>query len=358
MIPVLGRMLSRMILARFLVIVLGMSLLVLTLEVVAYMDDITANGAGFAGMLRYAGLRLPGLVAVFFTMSLLLAMVLTLLELGYRNEMVPIWAAGVTPLQLMGMLLPLGVLMGVVQFALEDRLVPAAVKELSGWGVGEYAQKKLSASRGGVIWMRSGNDILRAGKANAQATELSDVIIFRRDADGLLTEQIFAGTARREAGRWLLRNVAVYRREPVPPARLDALVYSGDLKLAAQGVRTGDPDEMSLTELKYFIDNLGFGLRPVQVYQTRWHRRLASLLVPLLMIAVCLPLAARFRRGNIAMVLLVGGVAIGFGFFVFDGLAMTVGELGLVPPWLAGWMPVSLLAILTLALYARAETVQ
>ena len=96
----------------------------------------------------------------------------------------------------------------------------------------------------------------------------------------------------------------------------------------------------------------------MQVYETRWHRRLADLLVPLLMIAVCLPLAARFRRGSIAMVLLVGGVAIGFGFFVFDGLSMTVGELGLVPPWLAGWMPVSLLAILTLALYARAETVQ
>ena len=354
---VLGRMLSRMILARFLVVVLGMSLLVLTLEVVAYLDDITA-GAGLAGVLRYSGLRLPGLMAVFFTMSLLLAVVLTLLELGYRNELVPIWAAGVTPVQLLVMLLPLGVFMGVGQFVLEDRLVPATVKELSAWGVGEYAQKKLSASRGGVIWMRAGDDILRAGKANAQATALSDIIIFRRNAAGLLTEQIFAESARREGGRWLLRNVAVYRREPVPPARLDALVYSGDLKLAAQGMRSGDPEEMSLRDLKHFIDNLGFGLRPVQVYETRWHRRLASLLVPLLMIAVCLPLAARFRRGSIAMVLLVGGVAIGFGFFVFDGLAMTVGELGLVPPWLAGWMPVSLLAILTLALYARAETVQ
>ena len=358
MMTVLGRMLSRMILARFLIIVLGMSLLVISLELVAYMDELAAGEAGLFGLMRYAALRLPSMVAVFYTMALLLAVVLTLLELGYRNELVPIWAAGITPLQLFAMLLPLGLFLGGAQFLLEDRLVPATVKELSAWGVGEYAQKKLSASRGGAIWMRAGDDILRAGRANENATELSDVIIFRRDRTGLLTEQIFAGKARREAGRWLLEDVAVYRREPVPPAQLDALVYSGDLKLAAQGLRTGDPEEMTLADLKYFIDNLGFGLRPVQVYETRWHRRLAGLLVPLLMIAVCLPLAARFRRGSIAVVLLVGGVAIGFGFFVFDGLAMTVGELGLVPPWLAGWTPVALLAILALALYARAETVQ
>jgi len=97
-------------------------------------------------------------------------------------------------------------------------------------------------------------------------------------------------------------------------------------------VRTGDPDEMSLTELKYFIDNLGFGLRPVQVYQTRWHRRLASLLVPLLMIAVCLPLAARFRGDDGgrtgAGAAVAGGLDAGFAAGDIDAGVVCTGRDG------------------------------
>ncbi len=359
MMGVLGRMLARMITARFLVIIISVSLFVVSLEVLVSMENImAASDDGYLSLARYALLRLPGMFSVFFSMALLLSVVLTLVELGYRNEVVPIWAAGVSPAQLLRMLLPLGVIMGVLYFALADQVVPRTVYRLAQWGVGDFAGKKLHAGKGGEVWMRSGDDILRVTPVDDSASSLRDIIIFRRDKTGLLTEQIHAERAHRAGGRWLLENVIIYRREPVPPTQLKALVYAGQLKLAARGLRSGDPEEMSLADLRYFIRNLGFGLRPVQVYQVWWHRRLANLLVPLLMIAVCIPLAARFRRGSIAAVLLMAGAGIGFGFFVFDGLAMTIGELGLVPSWLAGWLPVTLLGLLTLAMYLRAETVQ
>ncbi len=357
---VLGRMLARMIVSRFVVIVLSISLFIITLEVLSTMESImqAAPGEGYMALVRYGALRLPGVLSVFFPMSLLLAVLLALVELGYRNEIVPIWAAGIAPQQLLLKLLPLGLALGVAYFMLADRVVPQTVRQLADWGVGEYAGKKLRTGKGGVVWMRSGDDILRVLPEDARATRLRDVIIFRRDKAGLLTEQIHAKKARRAGGRWLLEDVAIYRREPVPPTRLKALVYNGELKLAAEGLRSGDPEEMSLAELDYFVRNLGFGLRPVQVYEVWWHRRIAALLVPLLMIAVCIPLAARFRRGSIAPYLLLGGVSIGFVFFVFDGLALTIGELGLTPAWLAGWLPVALLALLTAALYVRVQTVQ
>lgn len=356
---IFGRMLSRMILARFIVILLGIALLVLTLEVIANLEDILADASNAQlAVMRYVLLRLPGLLAVFFSMSLLLATVLSLVELGYRNEIAPIWAAGVTPAQLLLLLLPLGAVLGIAQFMLNDRLVPATVQHLVQWGVGDFARKKLHTGGNGIIWMRAGNDILRAEKANKDTTVLHNLTIFRRDKQGLLKEQIFARQARRTGKRWLLENVTIYRREPVPPAHVAAMVYSGELKLAAEGMRSGNPQIMSLPELQYFIDNLGFGLRPVHVYQVQFHHRLTLLFLPLLLIAVCIPLATRFRRHGIAGTLLIAGVAIGFGFFLFDGLAQTLGEIGLVPPWLAGWLPAASLAVLALALYLRAETVQ
>ncbi len=357
MMGTLGRMISRMILARFTLIVIGVSLFVITLEVLANVDSILSRGEGYVSLLRYAMLRAPGIVSVFFVLALLLSVVLTLVELGYRNEIVPIWAAGTSPLQLFLMLAPLGVAMGLALFVLNDRIVPATVRILSEWGVGEFASKKLNATRRGEIWMRAGPDILRAGKADPKATKLENVIIFRRDRTGLLTEQIHASSARKESGRWLMNNVVIYRREPVPPTRLKNMVYTGELRLASEKLRSGDPEEMPLSDLQYFIDNMGFGLRPVHVYEVWWHRRLANLLVPLLMIAVCVPLAVRFRRGSIAVPVLLTGVTVGFTFFIFDGISLTVGELGVVPAWLAGWLPVILLALLTLAFHVRAQTV-
>jgi hypothetical protein len=60
---------------------------------------------------------------------------------------------------------------------------------------------------------------------------------------------------------------------------------------------------MSLNELSYFIENQGFGIRPVWVYETWANKRLSLFLSGLLMVGLSVPLATRFRRG--------GGLAVG-----------------------------------------------
>jgi lipopolysaccharide export system permease protein len=190
------------------------------------------------------------------------------------------------------------------------------------------------------IWMRAGRDILRAGSANVQATELDDVIIFRRDDAGLLREQIVARHAVLNQERWQLSNVLVYYRDNLPPNHLDQMIYSGAFRPAAAGARSGDPEEMSMSDLSYFIENSGFGIRPTWVYQTWWHKRLTLFVTSLAMIALCIPLAVRFRRGGGIGVMFAVGIGLGFLFFIVDGIALTMGELGFVTPWFAAWAPV------------------
>ncbi len=354
---VIARLLTRMILVRFVVILLGISIFVLTLDILTNLDDILAYGEGDPWVvLRYAGLRLPQVASTFWNLSVLLAVLLTLVELGYRNEIVAIWAAGVSPLQILVMLLPLGILLGAAQFLLNDQANPRTARELRAWGVGDYATKKLQLGENAPIWMRAGNDILRAGRTNRKATALDDVTIFRRDEDGLLLEQIIARTARLVNGRWVLRDVYIYARDNVRPQKLDVLIYSGNLRMAATGARSGDPEEMTLSDLSYFIANAGFGIRPPYVYEAWWHKRISLFVLAWLVMAACVPLAARYRRGGVAGYVFGVGVAIGFGYFILDGLAMTVGELGLVPPWMAAWLPAAALGLVATALLVRAET--
>jgi lipopolysaccharide export system permease protein len=355
---IVALMLMRMISVRFFAILFGVSIFVLSLDVVAYAKEILALGSGGIGIVaQYLLMRAPSTLATFLPISLLLALLLVLTELSYRNEIPAMWSAGLSPFRITVMLLPLGFLAGGLHFLLSDRAIPAAAPVLREWGVGDYGEKKLKLGERDPIWMRSGGDILRAGSANADSTRLADVIIFRRDATGLLREQIFARQAVLEGDRWNLKDVLVYYRDNLPPDRLSALVYSGAMKPAAVGARSGDPEEMSLADLGYFIDNAGFGIRPAWVYETWWHKRLSLFFSALVMIGISIPLATRFRRGGGIGALFAAGVGIGFIYFVVDGLALTMGELGFVTPWLAAWLPIIVFGALATAITLRAETV-
>jgi lipopolysaccharide export system permease protein len=351
-------MLSRMIVVRFLGILLGISIFVLTLEIVSYSKEILALDKGHASIfLRYMIMRAPATLSTFLPMSMLLAILLTLTELSYRNEITAIWSTGTSPMRLITMLLPVAFLAGGLHFLLSDQAIPAAAPQLKEWGVADYSEKKLKLGERDPLWMRAGPDILRAASTNDDATVLEDVIIFRRDAAGILHEQIFAQQAVLQGDRWNLKNVVVYYRENLPPDRLDTLVYSGAMKPAAAGARSGDPEEMSIADLNYFISNSGFGIRPVWVYQTWLHKRFSLFFSALVMIAICVPLATRFRRGGGLGVLFAGGVGLGFLYFVIDGISLTMGELGFVTPFLSAWMPVLTFGLVAIALGFRMDRV-
>jgi lipopolysaccharide export system permease protein len=348
---------SRMIVVRFVSVLLGMSLFVLTLEIVTYANEILALESGTAIIFKYLLARAPATLATFLPMSLLLALLLTLTELSYRNELTAIWAMGISPVRLILTLAPLAILCGILHFALVDRAVPAAAPTLRLWGVADYGEKKLKVGERDPLWLRSGSDIIRAASASSDSRRLEDVVIFKRNELGLLTEQVFAASASLDAAGWKLQNSVTYSMDGKPPERATSVTYTGEARPAEAGYRSGDPEEMTISDLSYFVANDGFGIRPDFVYRTWWHKRLTPLAISLVMLALCVPLATRFRRGGGLGWLFGAGVGLGFTFFVMDGIATSVGELGLVSPWLAAWFPVLLFACFALYLLGRAERV-
>jgi lipopolysaccharide export system permease protein len=358
MIRIVGWMLIRMVAIRYFAILLGISFFVLSLDLLTNAKDVQALRPGDSSILiDYMVYRAPSVISNYMGISILLAMLMSLTELSYRNEMVAIWAAGLSPLRLLGMLLPLAFVAGGLQFILSDAAIPATTPQLRDWGIGDYGADQLKVGEKDPIWMRAGSDILRAGSANADSTRLEDVIIFRRDEVGLLREQIYAAGAELAGGRWTLSDVLVYYRDNLQPSQLDTLVYSGAMKPAQAGARSGAPEDMSLAELSYFIDNQGFGIRPVWVYQTWAHKRVSLFFSGLLMMALCIPLANRFRRGGGLGALFAAGVGMGFLYFIVDGISLTMGELGFVTPWLAAWFPLAAFGLLAAVLTLKAETV-
>jgi lipopolysaccharide export system permease protein len=85
---ILGWMITRMVLARFFLIVLGISIFVVTLDMVSFARDILElKGNSLSAVLIYFLLKLPIALSSFLPISSLLAILLTFSELSYRNEM-------------------------------------------------------------------------------------------------------------------------------------------------------------------------------------------------------------------------------------------------------------------------------
>jgi lipopolysaccharide export system permease protein len=354
----IARMVALMIIMRFIPIVLGLAIFVLTLEIVTYVKEILAQGEGHLSFIAtYVITRAPSTLATFVPISLLLALLLAMTELSYRNETTAIWSVGLSPARLIMMLMPLALLIGAFHFLLVDRLVPATSPTLRAWAIGDYGEKRIRVGERDPIWLRSGADILRAATSNPAATRLTDVVIFRRDETGILLEQIFAEEAKLGTAGWTLKQVTIYTKESALPKKLPEMIYAGTMRAAKAGSRSGDPEEMTIGDLSYFISNEGFGIRPTHVYQTWWHKRVSLIFVSLVMVALVVPLTVRFRRGGGLGVLFTLGIGMGFTFFILDGVALSIGELGFVFPWLAAWLPVLVFGSVALYLLGKTERV-
>jgi lipopolysaccharide export system permease protein len=354
---IISSFLTRMILLRFVVILLAMVAFVLTLEIIGSLTQILElDSSSFLAVTKYAAFRGPGIMSTFLPMSLLLALLLSITELTYRNEMAAIFIAGVSPTRLIFMLLPVAIVAGGLHFLINDQAIPAAAPTLRSWGIGDYASKKIITNKNDPIWIRSNTDIMRATRVSADSKSLEDVILFRRDADGQLKEQIYAKSAAQDGERWILKDVVIYYHNDLPPSHLDSLLYTGSMR-PANATHAGDPEEMTLTDINYFIANQGFGIRPIFVYQTWWHKRLTPIVVTFMMIALCVPLATRFRRGGGLGMLFAVGVALGFLYFLSDGISATIGEMGIVSPWLAAWTPIIIFSTIALTFVARTERI-
>jgi lipopolysaccharide export system permease protein len=355
MMSIITGFLSRMILLRFFVLLISITFFVLTLETVSLLGQIKAiNPSVFVSVAEYALARSPAIASTFLPFCLLLALLISITELSYRNELTAIWSAGISPSRLVIMLVPVAIVVGALQFLISDQAVPAAAPYLHKWGIGDYAAKSTNVRPGAPIWIRSGPDVIQTKFINPDQTEMKNLIIFRRQADGLLIQQLYAESAIFAGDHWQLKNVNVFDRGGRVPYHLNDMIYPGKIRLLS-GAPTDDPQEMTMTQISDYIVHDGYGQRPKYVYQTWWHKRISPFIIAMIMISLCVPLATRFRRGGGLGQMLGVGVGMGFLFFVSDGVAASIGEIGLVAPWLAAWTPIIVFGALAAGLVARTE---
>jgi lipopolysaccharide export system permease protein len=353
---ILSRYICRRMLFHCIVLLIGMSALSLTFELMEESDQILAvSGGETSALLHYSLLRLPDIFSQMLPIATLLGAFLTLNNMLRHSELVAVWGGGVSSMGIMRALLPVGLLFTALQFGLDDRAVPATLNALHAWGVGDFQRRGFIHGDSDTVWLRSGRDIIRIPVAEARAGQLANLQIFRREESGQLSEQLDVKNVRRDGDDWFLDGVVRRVIEPPEIMALKELAWDGRFDVEHLPLISRDLRELPITDINRLIDNEGYGQRPTDLYRTWLNYRIASATIPILMIMLVVSLAQRFRRTGTFARLMIFSVTIGFGFFMFDGTSLAMGEAGFVPPWISAWSPNLALAALIGSFVVRDE---
>ncbi|HEX5078470.1 MAG TPA: LptF/LptG family permease [Geminicoccaceae bacterium] len=335
MIWTVSRYLSRLFLMRFAFLMLGLALLVVFLDFLADGDQVLeAGGGAVLPILRYTVLRLPEIVSELIPITAMLAGFLTFAGLARFRELTALQGVGLSKFALAAAIAPAAVLIGAMQFVIEDQALPAAVGELRAWGVADYA-----AADGQTTWIRQGTDIVRIGRFDRAADRLENLTIFRRDGAGNLLERIEAKTAVYRDGRWSLQSVR--RSAPGEPAEIEAepLGWPQGMSLDLLLSAAAHPKETPFLRLLEISSRSDLGTQPSYRYRLWLHKRLAGPVTTMILIMLTVALAQPFETRTGRGILLAIWLGAGFVAWTFDGLVLTFGEIGLLPPVLAAWTP-------------------
>lgn len=348
MTSILGRYVARTLLIRLGLLVFGLAALMSMFEFLSDGDKIIADSQSVVWPIaRYSLLRLPEILSEIIPIAAILSGLLTFAELARRHELTAIQTIGMSKLQLARAVLPVAGLIAVVQFAIADQAGPRAGSELRAWGIADYEGQAEDGAQQ-MVWLRQSDDIVRIGRVAEGGQKLAGVTVFHRDPQGNFVEKIQAEAASYENGGWLLHGVSRSSANPLAGAAAAAggsIAWPVDLEPSLLWLADARPKEISLLDLLQILARPELGTQPTYHYRVWLHERVAGPVTTVVLLLLTVALARPFHNRTGRGLIVAAGIALGFACWTLDGLLLTFGELGLLPPPLAAWMPPLILLI-------------
>ena len=356
--PTIGRYLAKLFVTRIVGVLFLLVIVLQMLDLLSESGKILAwKGNGQAELWHYVTLRIPQLIARFLPYSVLLATLFTFWPLNHNSEVVAMRAAGLSAHQILAPLLLSAAVVSVVSFGFNERVVTRASATLKAWEAAKYGPIPTDPSVRANIYLPDGPNILAAVSMTGEgkAVTMKEVTWYRRDADGMVLEQIRSPSARYAGPGWLLADpvrfdVATTTRTRLPPTVVAPEVTTTQVVLAKV-----DADREDLFQLRRSIDTLKSSGRRTSELEGKWWHKLSGPLSALLMPLLGSVAAFGLARSGQLLVRAVVGMALGFAYFVVDNAALAMGSFGGYPPLMAAWAPFLLFALVGETVLVRTE---
>lgn len=319
----------------------------------------------FGEVLKLTLLNMPKSLYQIMPLVVILSSIALFLSLARSSELVVIRAAGRSGTTAILAPAAAGLLIGAMAVAVFNPIVAGTSKQ--------YSQLRELYRNGGTstlsigsegLWLRQGDEtgqtVIRAARANPEATELYNVSFFHYAPGGGPVQRIEADRATLSDGAWVLHTAKVWPLAAgvnSESSAVDYKEYSVSSTLTQESIRDrfGTPSAVSIWQLPAYINDLevaGFSARRYFVWM---QMELAKPFFFAAMILVGAAFTMRHSRLGKTGVSVLSAVLLGFGLYYIRNFAQILGENGQVDAILAAWAPPVASILLAMGLILHRE---
>ncbi|XUY27685.1 LPS export ABC transporter permease LptG [Agrobacterium sp. rho-8.1] len=323
----------------------------LGVSAIIFLADFSETARRMSGLPGYSvpaalgltALRLPLILQQTVPFIALFVGMTTLISLNRRYELVVTRAAGISAWQFILPFVGGAILLGVLSILV--------LNPIAAWG----ESKSLSVEAGWrneggpsrqqqvLPWLRQssgGQDTIIGAKSfEENGTLLKDVVLVHLDKDGNILLRQDAQSAKLEDGYWLLNDVAEIRPGHVP-TRESSTRISTNLRQEFVQERLTQPETVAFFDLSHKIDVAqSFGISS-KALETQYHFLLSMPFLLVAMTLIAATVSLKFSRFAQSRSVILGGIVSGFVLYVVTVLVRAFGSSGVVPPFVAVWVPV------------------
>lgn len=323
------------------VVAIGLTALLALFDMLANASTVAAgSGAPPAlSLLFYMLLRLPAVGVFILPFAVLIASVQTFGRLASQGEILALESAGFTLGKIACTLAAGAAALAALQFAFGDRVVTELTARMSEWQAsGFQGLPKSEVPQSVPEWFFSKNHIIHLAGASEDGSQVQNSTIIQTDAAGIATDYWSVQKAVYSPDGWTFeqasgRNLAgMGAHSNTPPPRLEVPPPQAVSSFAKP------VEELRFSQLR----TLGWGeiapqLHPAAFYRVWSNYRVAQPVGGVAMVLLAAPVCLQVQRNGRRVWVSLGILALGFLFFIAQGVLLAIGERGDIPPILAAW---------------------
>jgi lipopolysaccharide export system permease protein len=288
--------------------------------------------------------RVPQIAEGILPFCVLIGAMSCYLGLSRRLELVVSRAAGMSAWQFIAPAIVVALGVGVFSTTVYNP-VAAILQEKSKRIEAEISGNKTEGLQQTVngFWVTqrsdNGSSIINAQSSQEQGVQLSSVIAFVFDQDSHFLNRIEANSATLHTGHWQLEGVRIY----APATQVvEQEIYLLPTNLTAAQVREtfSTPETVPFWQLPFYIDAAERAGLAASGYRLQYQKLLARPFLLAAMVLLAAAFSLRFFRFGGVQKMVLGGITSGFLLFVMSKVTDDLSKAELIPPIVAGWLPV------------------
>jgi lipopolysaccharide export system permease protein len=356
------KILTRAILAlffRLLALCLGaFSLIFFIIEFLDKMRRFSKANVDAATIAFYFLNKLPEIISQVIPFGVLLATILSLGTLARNNELTAMRSSGISLHAISRPLLAAALLLSVLTFVSNELILPVTVQNIR-----DIEETKLKKNEYGAvfrqqnIWFRDGSLVMRAEMFDPGTKIMKGVTLWEKNGH-LPQKRIEANDAIFTPKGWQFSKAVIWDFHDstqatvtsVPTLVVPLRLTLEDLKKVADYT-----SNMGFFELRRYAGKLKKSGYDVARYLADMHARAALPFSACVMVLLGMPFAVKSGRSVSAALGIGQGLAIGFSYFVFNALLISLGHNGVLPPVVSAWAANVIFAMIGLWLMLTLE---